>query len=90
MNEHNRLNRRQFARLGIGLTALFAAHVAMASDIRSSDGLGNSMNLRDNCYWVTRQTTIRDGRRWEYRCEICCAGGVCETVACAWIDAGPA
>jgi len=43
----------------------------------------------DNCYWETRQTACFDGRKRQYRCEVCCAGGVCQTVQCVWVDVGP-
>ena len=88
MSRYNTLNRRQFAKLCIGLTALLATPKTMAKNVSSSDG--PELNLRDHCYWVTKQTAISDGRRWEYRCEICCAGGVCEVVGCTWINVGPA
>lgn len=43
---------------------------------------------RDNCYMEVQKTTWIDDQLWEYRCEICCAGGVCETVGCQWEPAG--
>lgn len=52
MNEHHRLNRRQFAKRCISLTALLATPKAMAKNVSASDG--PEMNLRDNCYWVTK------------------------------------
>lgn len=45
---------------------------------------------RDNCYWTTVGPEFCvGGRRYRTRCEICCAGGTCETVQCLNVDLGP-
>jgi hypothetical protein len=44
----------------------------------------------DNCYWQTVSGPFcSGGRKLAYRCEYCCAGGVCEQVQSAWTDLGP-
>ena len=43
----------------------------------------------DQCYWQTMYTSCIGGRLMAYRCEICCAGGSCETIQCLWVDTGP-
>lgn len=69
------------------------AGLAAVSGLLLSDRRGGSKTVaaasEDFCYWETRQTQCVDGRLMAYRCEICCAGGSCETVQCAWFDSGP-
>jgi len=91
--QETRLSRRRFGWLGIRLVATaigVGAAAGSGSSRASSETPDSSAVLRDHCYWESRQQTIIDGHRWEYRCEICCAGGVCETVQCTWFDLGPA
>ena len=86
--EPDRLSRRRFLRLGLGLAvAVGLGRSAAPAREEKTDG---TVGILDVCYWETRRTTILNGRRWEYRCEVCCAGGACETVRCTWVDVGPA
>jgi hypothetical protein len=44
---------------------------------------------RDVCYWEDRGGPYcSGGRKYQKRCEVCCAGGVCETVQCILVDLG--
>ena len=44
---------------------------------------------RDVCYWEDRGGPYcSGGRLYQKRCEVCCAGGVCETVQCIIVDLG--
>lgn len=72
-----RMDRRRLIRVSAGIVAAWLG-------LRAEEALG-----LDTCFWETRQVTCNNGRRREYRCEVCCAGGVCETVQCLWVDAGP-
>lgn len=74
------LTRRRLLRTAVAAFVGFAAHGLTRS--RPAAAL-------DNCYWQTMSTVCVSGRRWAYRCEICCAGGSCETVQCLWVDIGP-
>ncbi|HUG15873.1 MAG TPA: hypothetical protein VMM78_12755 [Thermomicrobiales bacterium] len=55
----------------------------------SGIGRPRPVAAEDQCYWQTHTTTCSGGRLLAYRCEICCAGGNCETVQCGWFDIGP-
>ena len=76
------MNRRRF--VGIGLGALAALLGGSRRLAQATDD-----ERRDVCYWETRSSQCSNGRRLEYRCEVCCAGGICETVRCGWFDVGP-
>lgn len=85
------MSRRRLWQLGLRFTiaALGIPSIMKFSEVPAV-GIGSPSLRRDYCYWESRQATVINGRRWEYRCEICCAGGVCETVQCSWVDVGPA
>lgn len=74
--------------MGLGLAIV--AGLARATAPSQAEEIGGTVGTLDACYWETRRTTIINGRRWEYRYEVCCAGGTCETVRCTWVDVGPA
>ena len=73
------MSRRRFLTRAVG--GVSAAVLALRSRKRAV--------AFDNCFWETRQTVCSGGRLLKYRCEVCCAGGVCETVQCVWVDFGP-
>jgi hypothetical protein len=77
-----RVDRRRFVSAGIGA---LAALLWEARRVRAAD----DALLRDVCYWEIRSSKCINDRRLEYRCEVCCAGGVCELVQCGWFDVGP-
>lgn len=83
---------RQVSRRAV-LAAMVVAVAPGAAITRSATVFGGSPGsddtVEDVCYRETQRTKCSDGRRLEYRCEICCAGGVCETVQCLWFDIGP-
>ncbi len=79
-----RMTRRTL--LGLGVSTLAALGGIRATQQRAEAG---DVGTLDVCYWETRAVECSDGRKLEYRCEVCCAGGVCETVQCGWFDAGP-
>jgi hypothetical protein len=74
--------------------ALIATASALAAGAASRPRAGAkqddpSAQVIDVCYWEPQQTICSGGRKLQRRCEICCAGGSCETVRCLWFDIGP-
>jgi hypothetical protein len=57
------MDRRSFITAVIGAFAAFSRTGA------------RTVSAIDHCYWETRQSVCADGRRREYRCQVCCAGG---------------
>ena len=87
MEGHNESGKRRVSRrtfLTIGTGALTGALVNRLWFRRT----GVSATPRDNCYWQSYQTVCINHQLRQYRCEICCAGGVCEQVRCAWFTIG--
>lgn len=81
------MSRRRF--LAVAVTALAGVtglHVGRAN-IR---GASASEELaRDVCYWEDLGGSYCSGGRiYQRRCEVCCAGGVCETVQCILVEIG--
>lgn len=70
---------------GIAAGAAFTSY----STARGRSSSGDDDELLDVCYWETVDTMCSNGRRLQYRCEVCCAGGICETVRCLWVDTEP-
>lgn len=86
----SRMTRRTVLAGFVASAATAVATVASISTVRGgTSGDDDADALLDVCYWETVQTKCSNGRRLEYRCEVCCAGGVCETVQCVWYDVGP-
>jgi hypothetical protein len=81
------LNRRRLLRLIAGGIVSLSVGVTAPVPGRAEETTDDDMTF-DTCYWQSYQTVCSGGRKKQYRCEICCAGGVCETVQCLWVDVG--
>lgn len=80
----NTITRRQ-------LLAIVAGLVAGLSSLHSGrfNTHGVTAARRDVCYWENIGAPYCSGGRiYQRRCEVCCAGGVCETVRCITVDLG--
>jgi hypothetical protein len=62
--------------------------VGVAGALIAGRKLGEATTL-DFCYWKRIQGPICSGHQiYEYKCEYCCTGNVCEEVTCAWFITG--
>lgn len=87
LSRAGRITRRTL--LGSGIASLAILISGRIKEPKATAKSG-TMSILDNCFWKLVQGPIcSGGRRLEYRCLICCSGGVCETVQCSWFDTGP-
>ena len=82
------ISRRTLLRHGVGaLGAGIAGLVGMSR--RVPHALAADVTTMDTCSWQNVGAPFcSGGRKYQKRCEVCCAGGVCETVRCVFVDVG--
>jgi hypothetical protein len=80
---------KRLSRRGLLATAAALAAASVSWPRVSAKPDDPDAQVVDVCHWEMHQTTCSGGRKLQRRCEICCAGGSCETVRCVWIDIGP-
>lgn len=91
MHAHHRhdsqaMTRRMLLAAAIGTLVGMVSRGSHAPMVR----VASATTQRDVCYWENVGASYcSGGRRYQRRCEVCCAGGVCETVQCIIVDLGP-
>ncbi len=66
------------------IATVAGAAAALVFGVKFSDATTD-----DYCHWRRIQGPICSGHQvYEYRCEYCCTGFVCEQVTCAWFVTG--
>jgi hypothetical protein len=86
-NRRRTMNRRRFLTVAVAaLTGVTGQQISRADLTRA---FGSNDIARDVCYWEDLGGTYCSGGRiYQRRCEVCCAGGVCETVQCILVEVG--
>jgi hypothetical protein len=86
IDDQRRVTRRRFMVMAASLIAGIVGMSTRSDDVR---GKVVAASARDVCYWEDVGVPICiGGRTYQQRCEVCCAGGVCETVQCILVEVG--